>query len=340
MKIALTASVLSASMLLAGCSSSPYSKEIWMNPDEVKIEDKQELQKVGYLARYLLPREEAMELDKEIQKSQWVSDATLQTSAGFAGSLLQTGNPLSTAGVSAFSEINAALTVASWMIPEDGIMEKVSGIYLPKVWDGESIDTQEQAKQIAIEHTEDQLRKTASLMNLDYSCIANCDSTMSRVYHLAHTPETDFSRLVYQAPGGVYVLTHWFDLVQPEQPNLIENASVGFDIGWKSPVGNTWVVGFYGTPIFDENDEVTISEGENGFVYASIRHWLNNTELGRTLYREFNNDGGYLFMGSHDQVPRMVAYNGKLYSYTSRRADRFIDSELVEKTPDTNELND
>lgn len=340
MKTVFVASVLSISTLLVGCSSNPYMKEIWMKPDEVKIEDEQELQKISYLARYLMPRDEALKLDKEIQASQWVSDSTLQTAAGFTGSLLQTGNPFSTSGVNAFSEINAALTVASWLMPEDGIMEEISGIHLPKNWQGTAIETQEQAKRIGIEHTEERLQRTASSLNLSYSCIANCESTMSRVYHLAYTEETDFSHLVYQAPKGVYVVTHWLDLVQPEQPNPVVNAVVGFDIGWQSPAGHSWMVHFYADPALDANGDAIIREGKNGYVYPVVQDKLNYTELGRMLYRELNNDGGYLFMGSHDQVPRMVAYNGTLYSYTSRRADRFIDSELVEKTPDTNDLND
>ena len=324
------APILFVYSLIVGCGSTPYSKEIWMEPEKVSIQDDQEKQKIGYLARYLMPKEEALKLDKNIQSSQWLSDDLMRTSAGFAGSLLQTGNPFSTPGVNAFGNLNTALTVASWLLPDGGIMENVSGIYLPKTWNGKTISTQEEAKEIGITHTEQQLQKTAVSLNLKYSCIANCDSTMSRVYHLAYTPETDFSHLVYQAPEGVYVATHWLDLVQSKQTNPVENAAVGFDIGWQSPAGNTWVIGFYGAPILDENGKVGIREGENGYVYPLVQDLLNYTELGRMLYREYSNDGGYLFMGSDDQVPNMVAFDGKLYSFSSRRADRFIDNLLVD----------
>ena len=325
---------LTLSVLISGCGSTPYSKEIWAEPGQVKIGNEKERQKVSYLARYLMPKDEALKLDKDIRNSEWINDATLKTAASFTGSLLQTGNPFSTAGVNAAGNLTTALTVASWLLPEDGIMENISGIYLPGVWKGKAIETQEQAKIIAINHTESQLRKTAERYNLNYECIASCESMMSRVYLLGLTPETDFSHLVYQAPGGIYVTTHWFDLSRPEHLNSVENAALGFNIGWQTPPGNTWLVNFYGTPLLNDEGEVVISEGENGYIYPSVRHKLNYTELGRMLYKTFNDDGGYLFMGSEDQVPRMVAYNGKLYSYISRRAKRFIDRELVEEIPE------
>lgn len=326
------APILFVYSIIVGCGSTPYSKEIWMEPEQISIQDNKEKQTVSYIARYLMTKEEALKLDENIRGSEWVGNALLAPTASLAGSLLATGNPLSLSGVNTFSDLNTALTVASWLLPEGGIMEKVSGIYLPKTWDGEFIETADRAKEVAIEHTEAQLRKTATAHNLSFSCIASCSSMVSRVYHLALTEKTDFSQYIYQAPGGVYVTTHWFDLEKPEQANLVENAAVGFDIGWRPEPGNTWVVNFWGTPILDENGDVEIGKLDNGFVYPSVSHDLGWTDLGLSLYKSFSDDGGYLFVGSEEPVPAFFAYKGKTYSYrkTRKSAERFIEYEIVQ----------
>ncbi len=312
---------------LYGCSSSsPFLADVRNEPVKVVLEDQITKDKISYLGRFLMESKDRNALLARLMKEGqagckeclFASGYTLYSTSGTLG-----GMGLGV-GLMAFDLGSDIIDI----FVEWGALDRISGFAMPEIFMGQSVQSETQAWQLAVSHTERQLKKAANATGYSVRCIAGCEDGR-RIYELKLVNDRDNSRYIFQ-PGKIALITDYGEMKKIERPHVLDTASLDFVPAYQTIAGNQWVFRMFGEPNLDDNGDIIVESGKYG-IFFRAKQGMEGTEVQRDIMRFMTDDGGYMYFGTDKAYPNYIAYRGNLYSYSIKMESKFINSTLIER---------
>ncbi|WP_299020091.1 hypothetical protein [uncultured Photobacterium sp.] len=340
MKIKTILSLIAVMTVLPGCSSrmgKPYLHDITTYPERTKVsqENWDEVVKVSYLANALMESDNRADIVERVTKSDVVGEwNAFQTSTVAQMSTdLAVGQFDSAAGHS----VGAAVLAADLLFGEmfDGSEDVATSAWLPDTYNGQKLETEEQAQAALIDLTLNQAQKVADTLGWDASCIYGCsvgtDSKRLVIYFKNIKQRSLHADYIYK-PAEFAMQISFNSLVRVEKEDPV-HALLGEQIGWKTRGHNSYYVGVYSHLIHNGNGEVKLNiDEESGKKYVAAYRDMAETHLGRDIMRTFHNTP-YTLFGSSAVYPRVIYYRGVAYTFISNSnsiiSDRFLDERYL-----------
>jgi len=280
-------------LFIAGCSSSPFLKDVTNNPDRVDLADKDQALQISYLARFLMEADDRAKLEVELSNSELVerwgaSKYSTLTSMGADVHARQLGSASGKA-------LGNSVFVAGIVLGEifDGQYDQIGQVFLPGKIDSLELGTREQAEQALSELLQRKIVQFAENYGYSVSCIETCDS-LNQIFLLS-TEKPQHQSFIYW-PSEIAISTYVKGLVKAG-PDRVRDAIVGFPVAWQSGSGETLLVTTYGDPSRDDAGNIKIRERDYRFV--GFGRDLLDTKIGREIRRSIF-DNPYLILGDSD----------------------------------------
>jgi hypothetical protein len=327
-KIFLASIIAFQLVCFSGCSSSPWFKDVTTRPDTHDLDDDKLSLKLSYIARYMMEDDNRNNLLNEINKTSIFHDYSLLHTS----TLAQAGTDLAVGqfGSQLGSQVGLAVVGAGLVFGEifDGSMDIVSQAYLPEIFEGELLDSQDKANKALSRFTLSRFQKIAEQNDWTFECVYGCDG-LNQIFIITLQENQISSQYIYR-PIEIAIKTILWPMVEAKSNDPI-SAMVGFPVKWKTPPGNTYLIGVFAEFIYDENGKVKVSRNEElNFSYPWAKVDLNETHLGRDILRKFH-DTPYTFMGNKDVYPKLMIYEGAAYSLYTNSKERMINRVIEEQ---------
>ena len=320
---------LSAILLfIAGCAIDP-EKEPWLadsltRPELVELDGSDLARdRVSYVARYLLPSDD---------RNKFINNLLEKKSGGCSDCIFSSGlfisNGASSVAGSGFGvglmALDMGLSVVGFFA--DGSLDKVSGFVMPTEFNGITISSAEQARRLAATYSEEKLFSAADELGYSISCAYGCDDAR-RIYRLKSVDPSKQAHYIYK-PEDIAVLAIFGEMKEVTKVSGIDIAVYGFEPKFATMPGHQWYFSFGAYPVLDESGQIDVSINDNGPTFH-MKKRLDGTAIHREFLKKIYNDS-YSYFGDSKEYPKVIAYEGKLYSYIIDNSNGFIKYSLVE----------
>jgi hypothetical protein len=328
-------------IFLTGCSTlidDPVFQSRIRDFDTKKIEDENISYRIGWLGQYLLEPQTRQEIAGKLIENSTQSksifkqniDSTLDVSLG--GQML-TDLAVGDVGSGLGSSVGTGLFVAGGVISlfsGDGSIDNVSGINFPEIFEGNYLETAEQAQTEALSLIDQQLINASQELGYSAKCVYQCDIS-PRVYHLKKLNITGTAKWIYE-PDEIAVYVGEIKMLKVEETQFLDSFAVGFKVAWRTEYGNTAVIRLISDPILDKNNKIVINHPDpndpKSFTYRG-KHALFSTDIGDAFNRAIHNTP-YTFTGSSDDHPKALYYNGDVYNFGLNSRAQTFDKYILE----------
>lgn len=333
MKLKSIASTIIATLVLAGCNSTPLTQNELMErellnkvtPVESIIQTPEGLERINktrYLARNLMGSEDRKNLTTTLQSEAVRWDPTAPA-IGFLGSAVLTGNPFSLEGSSKAIRIGTIVKVADMFF--DGSIDVIGQSWLPDTYNNTPIETAEEANQIAIKTSIEAVLNTLQKEGYTANHLGTFD-TDGLVQLVTATLNEQQELSTPAKPENIVVLVTIVGYKAIEAEDYLETLSLGFRPAFTSHQAGHQIH-ILGGSRFDENNNVVMETTPSGFSIVEAQSNINNTALGRTFLRDISNQIPWV-QGSNTVKGRYVVHNGKYYSVLSTTYSRFLKNQI------------
>lgn len=321
-----------ASLWLSGCAHSPRSKDMALKPDLIEMKNKEQMDKLSYLGRFILSAEDRGKLTKRITDSYspgFANTAGPEVGVGMVAAQMVNGSMISPQGFNTAATVGVAFRTINLFLP-DGSLDTASGLFLPEQWNGRALVSKEDAQQAAWEYVDQRVKSSAAAVGRTAICTLHCEDDVYRVYLLTLSDNLQGSYKFRYNPKYI-VMDFWIgkDGMQPYKPDNTEIWALGFTPKWYAGDGRLAVPRFREVSLDEQNRPRHEKNGD----YSTENPYVNAVPLGRELLRHFYDDGvGYGFYVIDRMITgRFMSYRGKTYSFNSPSNSHFIRFEATEK---------
>ena len=320
--------------LLSGCAAkTDFRKDVRDRPEAVKMDEKEhleEINRVSYLVKPLMEEDNRAEIIKEITGSEvYIKQMNTGTEGAIASAAVNIHQGTTFSGSTSASQVQLAVTAVSLLLGEynDGSNEITAKAWLPSVYDGKTIETPEDAEQVAIKFTEARIQEIAKKLDWSYSCIDGC-GTSSILYHFENTKNITLPESFIYRPDEFIILVQFvpgFKKVKEHDPVKV---LIGPEVAWESRGITSYHASFYAGNIEkNEDGSVAIYKFENGRDFVNVKHNIAKTKLGYALYQTFHSTP-YTVLGDARSGQSSVFYNNKAYTFYSNSRTQLTRYEL------------
>lgn len=317
--------------VLSGCASmvdDPHLKDKLTYLDTTSLDDQAESERLSFLARYMMERDDRAELEANLAETEYVqqqlaSEASVVSQMAVDWHQGQFGSTMGdVAGVGVF----AAGVVLGEMF--DGSMDKIGQGFLPADMHGEAIDSEQAARGAFHDLVARQITIIAERMDWELTCHFGCErGSTNMVYLLENTNGYPLPERFIYAPDQV-VMHAQVTNIEKVDPNDPTGAFLGFQPAWQTALGNTFLVNFYSEPVFDDDGDLIIHTGDNGFRYPAVNQKMEGTYFETVLAKAFHSSR-YTLSGNQDVHPKRFFFDGGSYSFVSNSDTAMIDNLLL-----------
>lgn len=215
------------------------------------------------------------------------------------------------------SNVGAAVFIGasalSWL-SGDGSLKTTNVVLLPAEFDGQRLDTADQAKATAQQLMVERYGSAAAQFGYSFKCEYSCDAFPS-IYRMQRKTDTDTSRFIYAADDiAVYFVD--FEIVTPEKTQAVDSLAAGFNVEWRTHFNNDAAIYLMQSPTTDEQGQVKVIPTENmdaGWTIAGDNSFFK-TDFGDAVLREVYTTP-YMLYGTANNYPRVAYYDGVVYQY-------------------------
>jgi len=307
--------------------------DTYHSSDYIEINDYDTRLKMSYLSRGIQSSYDQDALAIKLQGSEltqnWINNkrtsllpVLAQASTDIA--VQQIGSSLgSTIGT---SMMGAGFVLNSFM---NGSFDYVGQAFLPEKFQGEKLETAEQAHAALIRFTEQKVRLLAERIGWSFECSYGCDGP-TQSYVLRRGNGKPLSDRYLYTTENVMVFAHIKPLLKVAPDDVI-NALLDFPVKWKTAPGFTYIIEFYSDPIFNKGNQLVLKfqDDLNSLVGLSRGHYFKKNRAGHDFLRAFHSTP-YTFFA--DKFSRALYYDGVEYSFTvlpaAIRVNKFVSEEI------------
>ncbi|TNC82818.1 MAG: hypothetical protein C9356_02820 [Oleiphilus sp.] len=312
----LSAFVLIWTILVSGCASDPttFLGAAYDTPHREPINNKREGLLVSYLSRGLVDSGERQEVLARVKGEYLASleKESLYKEAVGAGLIADAlvGQHQSSLGsdvrVATLAASGVATLVDSFNSDE---RENISQAYLPEVFNGELLDSQEKAQKVLRGFVHAKLEGLAQSLGWSVSSIDHTeDNWLLYVFNPAKHTEYEYM------PESI-IATFYLGEVHPVYTSAAENVLLGFNPKWATRPGNTFYLQFLFAPRIPDKEHSYGVDDEGNLWHKNYGDGVR-TLLGRNLLRLFY-DTPYFVRGVRAFRSKAVIYNGNVYHPSS-----------------------
>ncbi len=287
-------------LLLAGCMDPRKT------PPARQRVDQEDLQKAGYMARFVLPYD----------NRQWFLRDLKQ--ANFAASGSDYDTVTTTIGIPA-PKIGMALDIVGLLGPS-GRLQFVSALYLPEQVDGKPLDSAVAARQAGAEYLKEKIVEAAGRMGREVRCLHGCEG-----FAPSYALEKRGAALTTES--AIYLTPIVGPMVEASADPL-RDFIIGFTPKWMSKGENNARLCVGGTLRRTAEGQMALTEVEGIGTIAS--HYCNSRFVSLDEQRLLHtlSEDGYYFYGN-TRTANILALNGRLYQVTGRRYNHFVTFEIL-----------
>lgn len=328
-------------IILTGCSTlinDPVFQSRIRDFDTKKIEDENISYRIGWLGQYLLEphirKEIATKLSENTVQIKSLLEQNINNPLDVSlGGQMLTDLAVGDIGSSLGNTVGTGLFVAGGVISllsGDGSIDYVSGINLPEKFEGNYLETAEQAQTAALSLIDQQLINASQELGYSAKCVYQCDIS-PRAYHLKKLNITGTVNWIYE-PEEIAVYVGEIKMLKVEETQFLDSLAVGFKVAWRTEYGNTAVIRLISDPTLDKNNNIVINHPDpNDPKLVSFRgkHALFSTDIGDAFNRAIHNTP-YTFTGSSDDHPKALYYNGDVYKFGLNSRAQTFDKYILE----------
>jgi hypothetical protein len=320
---------------LIGCKSTDPAwqaeRDLERNEIEASELNKEELDKVTYLAKNLLGGKDRAKLKSRLLEEARNWDYTNQA-IGFVGSSALTSNPFSTSGVKTAATLSMAMDAVDFIF--DGSADDIAQAFFPETDEQGNVMTLEQADMFARKKANQAAIETYKEYGIDLKCIAFCDVDDERRFYRADITqsEVDALKLKYgykYVPSTFQLIINITGLLEVKNADKLRQLALGFKPKFISGYNHFKFVP-YADLYLDENgkEEVTEFEGNPKNLFYSAKRKMVGTQFGRDLLKSYSTKFA-IVLGTDDIANKYVVYGGKYYRWIIQSSDNFLDYEIL-----------
>lgn len=312
---------LAAAMLLSGCVSDPWMKDVSVRLPTTSFDNQDEQIRIGYLARYLADADARARLESRVLETEYVRqwDAVDHSTFTSMSADLAVGQFGSAAG----DALGASVLVLG-MLSGDGSLKYISQAFMPDEFDGKPLRTSEEVRGALMTMMDRRLQSVAGALSAKLACFYGCESS-NRIYRMVLGGQVLASRYPY-LPEQFLVAVNIGEVEAVTSTDPI-SALVGFPVKWKTQQGNSASVRMFDKPALLTRGALEIARDSNGFVspvgWRSMDHTTIGTQIIATLYAS-----PQLIWGAQRGLPNRIFYNGHAYGFISNGRPEFVNKRL------------
>lgn len=327
--------------LLSACSPAILHK----TGPEVRIKNKDDLLAANYMARFLMPQKERIQLVSSLQNLKPPTtglSAEMSTGIGAGGALALGKNPLTGSGMHTATSIELGLMVGGAILNylgPDGSLKRVSKIFLPETVAGQTITSPDQAFEVARAYTIGRIKEAASREGRTAVCILNCEYG-SPVFMLikegmtgretyAHMGKAS-SGTEYYDPPALYVATALGSMA-PAPEDVLRDKFLEFSPKWESEHPNSWQILLGGDIPRTANQEIQTIDHQNfGIIFSGIHYSAQKNPLARRVMSHITGGPGYILGGTKvNSLDQQFSMKGKIFAFNTTNSRFFMRHEVA-----------
>lgn len=308
------------SVLLYGCATPPWLKDVWKTPDHERVELTQdEYLRLGYLARYLADSDTRAKLESKVLNTEYVRQwgaHDYSTNTSMASDVF-IGKVSSDLGAG----LGAAILVLG-LISGDGSMEYVSQAFLPAEVEGQIIGSVKEARLATSVLLRKRLELVAEALGTKLECAQGCENHPDSIYTLRLPANKPDERFIYWPKDIVVTIDVGGATAVPKDDPI--SSLIGFPVAWKTLPGNSAEVRLYSEGTYDVNGKLEFEPNPGGRkIDPAVRHNIEKTALGLSILRTIYSDTQMIW-GSQEFHPGMIFFNGAVHGFVSNGREEFV----------------
>jgi hypothetical protein len=314
-----------ASMLF-GCTTNkhdnPYLADKYDYPksiitaDTPNEEDKHRMLVATYFNKYLLEYETQQKLDAFATNSPVVS----HWSSAMKGTQAQMFTDLATgtfnSGIG--EQVGATVLIADLTLGAifDGAADETSGAWLPKKYNGDTLDSKEKALTALNQITKQRLQAIADKLGWKMECVWTCEAADRYYFYRFTNPDGNELNTGYIYRPSEFIAKISIGPLEKLEENNIYSALLYENISWKTEGKHRFRVSFHSEyPVSEDDKLVSIRDSDNKSRFYAKRD-LVHTQFGHDLLKTFHGTK-YTTFGTKVTRQNTVFYNGRNYVFSS-----------------------
>ncbi|CAM5276826.1 hypothetical protein [Alishewanella longhuensis] len=316
---------------VVGCSAilqDPIYDSVMRSVKSENLKDDVKSYQIGWLGQALLePQARNQVAKKLVENAPQISTVGMSAVDASLAAQMTTDLAVGQLGSGMGDAVGAAFFVGGMalsLLAGDGSLNTTSVVLLPAEMDGEALDSAEKAKAAAERLMVKSYQLAANKFGYSLQCEYSCERFPS-VYRMQRQSEADTSAFIYAAED-VAIYFEDFEIIAPEQTQIIDSMATGFNVAWRSNFNNDAAIYLMQNPKLDENGKVLITPNDKapaGWAIIGDNRFFK-TDFGQSMLREVYANP-YMIFGAANNHPKVAYYDGVVYRYISNSRPNAFD---------------